>query len=124
MAPPKNPVARRSTRTPKPSTRKRAQSNSISQPPPSSQRSKKSRTANQASRTPVRPPLSTLPQPDIADNEGQARQPIKVSGNKEGEDIASSIIDNNAAEATQPKEQLKKVDNDHLEEDLMKYPSV
>jgi hypothetical protein len=61
---------------------------------------------------------------DIIDNDRQARQPIKVADEEnEDEDIASSLIDDDAIEAQLNKQQ-KEVDKDDLEEDIIKYLSV
>lgn len=56
------------------------------------------------------------------DNEGQVGQPIEVLDDKEDEDIASSIVDGDAVEATQLQEQ-KEAEKDNSE-DIMKYTSV
>jgi hypothetical protein len=112
MAPSKSPrriLARRSTRTPKPSTRKRAQ---LSQPSLSSQRRKKARTAIPAPRRTTRHLPSSPP---------QLGQSIEVLDEEEDEDIASSIVEDDDADAEVT--QLRELQNE-VEEDIMKYPSV
>ncbi|KAI9783706.1 MAG: hypothetical protein M1839_003554, partial [Geoglossum umbratile] len=85
----KTPI-RQSTRTSKPSARKRANSESISQPPPSSQRAKKACTATALPVNPRRRQIA----PNNIDEEEQFN---------EDEDAASTVIDDDAMDATQPK---------------------
>jgi hypothetical protein len=116
MAPSKSPrrIARRSTRTPKPSTRKRAQLSQPSLP----QRRKKARTAISAPRRTARRLPSTPLQLSTPPQLGQS---IEVIDEGEDEDIASSIVEDDDADAEVT--QLRELQNE-VEEDIMKYPSV
>ncbi|KAI9770771.1 MAG: hypothetical protein M1840_003021 [Geoglossum simile] len=114
---PKTPI-RQSAHTPKPSARKRANSESISQPPPSSQCAKKTRIVTSLSVNPRRRQIAV----DDIDDEEQST---------EDEDTVSSTIDDDAINATQSKgqaegmEEVEEVEEDDLiEEDAMRYPSV
>ncbi|KAI9775778.1 MAG: hypothetical protein M1839_000906 [Geoglossum umbratile] len=88
----KTPICQ-STRTSKPSARKRANSESISQPPPSSQHAKKACTVTALPINPQRRQIA----PNNIDDEEQF--------NKD-EDAASTVIDDDAMDAMQPKEVL------------------
>ncbi|KAI9866988.1 MAG: hypothetical protein M1813_000386 [Trichoglossum hirsutum] len=113
---PKTPICQ-STRTSRPSARKRANSESISQPPPSSQRAKKACTSTAL---PVYPRQQQIA-PDDVDEEEQFNE-------DEYEDATSTIIDDDAVDAMQPKEQAGQIEEEkednEIEEDTMRYPSV
>jgi hypothetical protein len=100
---PKTPI-RQSTRTSRPSARKRANSESISQPLPSSQRAKKACTATALPVNPRRRQIA----PDDVDEEEQFN---------EDEDTASTIIDDDAIDATQLKEQAERIEEEEEDEE-------
>ncbi|KAI9853380.1 MAG: hypothetical protein M1813_002372, partial [Trichoglossum hirsutum] len=105
-----------STCTSKPSACKRANSESISQPLPSSQRAKKTCTATSLPANPRRQQIVII---DDIDKEEQAGE-----GEDEDKDTASSTIDDDPIEASQSREQAEEVDEDNFaEENIMKYSS-
>ena len=109
----KTPI-RQSPRTSKPSARKRANSESISQPPPSSQRAKKACTATALPVNPRRRQIA----PDDVD---------VVEQFNEDEDAASSIVDDDAMDATQPRGQTgptEEEEEEEEEENTLIYTSV
>lgn len=117
---PKTPICQ-STRAPKPSARKRANSESTSQPLPLSQRAKKACTVTSLPANPRRRQIVII---DDIDEEEQAGEG-EGEGGGEDEDTVLSTTDDNPIEASQLREQAEEVDEDNLvEEDIMKYPSV
>ncbi|KAH0562442.1 hypothetical protein GP486_002867 [Trichoglossum hirsutum] len=104
---PKTPI-RQSTRTSKPSARKRANSESASQPPPSSQRAKKAHTVTSLPTKPQRRQIIVIDDPDEEERADENENEDENEDEDEDEDIASSAIDEDIL----------------IEEDIMKYPSV